>query len=117
MQQSSMDAGAGEMVFAGEDAALRLWDLIAGSDGPVRRGHTDRVLAVAFINGRSGLRSVSADGTLRDWDLQSDWQAPVGKCYGATALTGSPVISPDGTRAAPLSRHQCHRAGRRAGAA
>lgn len=100
MQQSAMTQDAHEMVFTGEDTALRLWDLISGRDGPVRRGHTGRVLAVAFTRDAKGLRSVSADGTLRDWDLRSDWQAPVGKCYGATAQTGWPVISPDGKTAA-----------------
>jgi WD40 repeat protein len=103
MEQSAMDTDATAMAFAGEDQALRVWSLVEGTYGLARRGHTGRVLALAFTPDNTGLRSVSKDGTLRSWDLRSDWQSPVGGFRGATMLTGTPLVSPDGGRVALLS--------------
>ncbi|MFN0129770.1 MAG: serine/threonine-protein kinase [Verrucomicrobiales bacterium] len=103
MEQACMEENGNRLIFAGQDQALRLWSTIDGEYGPSRRGHTDRVLAVAFTPGAQGMRSIAVDGTLREWDLRSDWQASVSGFRSADALTGAPLLSPDGAHAALCS--------------
>ena len=49
---------------------LRVWDLESGQTLHTLEGHTDRVSAVAVVDGRRAV-SASDDGTLRVWDLES----------------------------------------------
>lgn len=79
------------------DSQVFLLDLATGKITPQLRGHTGRVLAVAFAPGDRQALSGAGDGTLRLWDLYNgaemrrvQYVAPPD--YGACAV----AISPDG---------------------
>ena len=50
---------------------VRLWDLAAGEETAVLRGHTDRVHAVAFSADGARVLTGGADGSVRLWDAAS----------------------------------------------
>jgi serine/threonine protein kinase/WD40 repeat protein len=57
------------ILTGGRDNMLRLWDAASGTQLHKLMGHTDAVLAVAFLpDGRRAL-SAGADGTFRTWQL------------------------------------------------
>src|SRR5262249_51401257 len=52
----------------GEDKTARLWDPASGALLATCRGHTSKVLGVAFRADGARLVTTSADGTVRQWD-------------------------------------------------
>ncbi len=54
-----------------ETGEVRLWDLAAGEETAVLRGHTDRVHAVAFSEDGGRVLTGGADGSVRLWDAAS----------------------------------------------
>jgi WD40 repeat protein len=53
------------------DRAVRLWDLATGKELRVLRGHTDRVISVAFSPDGKRLVTASWDKTARIWDVST----------------------------------------------
>ncbi|MGD2205177.1 MAG: BTAD domain-containing putative transcriptional regulator [Anaerolineae bacterium] len=79
------------------DSQVLLMDLATGQITPQLRGHTGRVLAVAFAPGERQALSGASDGTLRLWDLYNgaemrriQYVAPpdYGTCAVAISLDG-----------------------------
>ena len=52
----------------GQDKTVRLWDLVNGRERLQARGHTARVLTVAYAPDGKTVYSGGQDGTLRQWD-------------------------------------------------
>ena len=63
------------MATAGDDAIVRVFDAGTGALIFSYRGHLKAVKGTVFVGGR--LATASADGTIRIWDLEPDWQALV----------------------------------------
>ena len=53
---------------ANEDGVTRLWNVSTGRMTALCRGHTSKVLSVAFRGDGERLVTTSADGTVRQWD-------------------------------------------------
>lgn len=69
---AGMDAAFRQMAVAGQDQRLQLFDLEAWT-GTVnnRKGHTDRVLGMVCMGGDHDYRTISRDGTIREWDFRN----------------------------------------------
>ncbi|WP_371551498.1 caspase family protein [Streptomyces sp. NBC_00554] len=63
--------GRPHAVTASSDSTVRVWDLEAGTEGPILTGRTASVRAVVAvqIDGRPHAVTASADRTVRVWDL------------------------------------------------
>lgn len=87
-------AGAGVMVSAHDDGAIRLWDVAIGGQIGVLAAHDAPVRALAFS--ADGSRLASAGGSLvLLWDLATT--GPVGRFEGHTRDIHALAFSPDGT--------------------
>lgn len=53
---------------AGNDKAIKLWEVTAGKERATLRGPTGRVTFIAFSTGGETLASNASDGTVRVWD-------------------------------------------------
>ncbi|MGE9695473.1 TIR domain-containing protein [Streptomyces sp. NRRL F-5630] len=58
-----------QLVTAGDDGVVQIWDAATGQGKPILRGHGRRVNAVAFDATGTRLASASSDGTVRLWDV------------------------------------------------
>jgi len=78
--QAAVNPPFTRMVNAGQDQTLRILELDTWRLKPyTRRGHTDRVLGLAYIGEGRRVRSLSRDGTLREWDFS---EGPHDHAYG-----------------------------------
>lgn len=67
---SDTDAIEGEIISAGADRSIRVWDGLYGRSKLELRGHTDQVYALALNpQDDSMLASASADNTIRLWNI------------------------------------------------
>jgi hypothetical protein len=80
------------------DKTVRLWDLAAGGEPLVLKGHTHYVSSVSFSPDGRRLASGSWDKTVRLWDLAAGGEPLVLK--GHTSNVNSVCFSPDGRRLA-----------------
>ncbi len=86
---------------AGNDGAVRLWDVAGGREVLCLQGHTDRAKSVAFSPDGRRIASASEDGTVRLWDIAGGTEVLVfrhhlDQVYGV-------AFSPDGLRIASAS--------------
>jgi WD40 repeat protein len=58
------------LITAGNDRAIRFWDLTDGTQWPPLEGHSGAVNGLALLPGGHTLISVSNDQTVRTWDLE-----------------------------------------------
>ncbi|EDY46831.2 NACHT and WD40 repeat domain-containing protein [Streptomyces sp. SPB074] len=58
-----------QLVTAGDDGVVQIWDAATGQGKPILRGHGRRVNAVAFDASGTRLASAGSDGTVRLWDV------------------------------------------------
>ncbi len=84
----------GQAVAIAQAAEIRVWDLTSGRQLLNLRGHTDRVISIAFSPDGHTLASGSDDHTVRLWDLQSGKQKSV--LQGATEAVVGVAFTPDG---------------------
>ena len=86
---------ARRLASAGEDRTARLWDPATGALLATFRGHTSKVLGVAFSPDGARLLTASADGTVRQWDaatgreVEPPYDRHAGEVFAA-------AYSPDG---------------------
>ena len=86
---------------AGNDGAVRVWDVAGGREVLCLQGHTDRAKSVAFSPDGRRIASAGEDGTVRLWDIASGAEVLVfrhhlDQVYGV-------AYSPDGRRIASAS--------------
>ena len=65
------------LAVAGEDVAVRRWDVQTGEELGIREAHTGIVWAMSLSPDGHTLASVSSDGTARLWDLKSGKQLAI----------------------------------------
>jgi WD40 repeat protein len=86
--------------------SLKVWDVQTGQEIIALKGHTDRVISVAFSPDGKRLASASNDKTLKVWDAQTGKALLYLKAHtGTQALGGGNYVafSPDGKRLASAS--------------
>ena len=82
-------------LFGGTDGTVRVWDVAAGTTGPVLPGHTGWVRAVAVsADGRVALTG-GTDGTVRVWDVAAGEERAHYICDSAVFAC---AVSADGSR-------------------
>ncbi|MFN7944986.1 MAG: protein kinase [Blastocatellia bacterium] len=69
VRSTDFSARAGLLATAGDDRAIRLWDLKTWREVAVLRGHSDLILRALFSADGRFLASISNDRTLRLWDV------------------------------------------------
>jgi hypothetical protein len=94
--------GARLAAAAGEDGAVRVWDLATGREALTLWGSIAPVRSVAFSPDGARLASAGSDGRVRVWDLASGLEAlalggPLGSVWAV-------AFSPDGSRLAAGGR-------------
>jgi WD40 repeat protein len=65
----------GQIVTAGEDKTVRLWDVGKGELVKILRGHTGKVFSVAWSPDGHTIASASEDKTVRLWSVADLSQA------------------------------------------
>ncbi len=86
------------LASAGEDRAIRLWDLARRQVRDTLEGHVDTVLSLAWVPGSPTLLSGGWDRQFRSWDVESGRPRTV-LGHFQLAIT-SVAVSPDGQAAA-----------------
>jgi len=81
-------------ISAGDDATIRVWDLIKGKEIGRLTGHAASVMSVAVTADGQRALSGSWDGTIRLWDLESG--KPIRGFKGNWKTVKSVALSPDG---------------------
>ena len=85
-----------QLVSAGSDKTVKLWDAASGKLLRTFRGHSDEINAVAFSSDGARLASASKDATLKLWNLAN---GQVLRTFeGHTDSANALAFSPDGTR-------------------
>ncbi|KAG6916295.1 hypothetical protein DXG01_007492 [Tephrocybe rancida] len=93
-----------QVVSAGEDKSVCIWDALTGDIVNELNGHTDRVLSVAFSPDGKQVVSGSADQSVHIWDvLTGDL---VKQLNGHTDQVQSVAFSPDGKQVVSGSNDQ-----------
>jgi WD40 repeat protein/serine/threonine protein kinase len=97
------------LAYSTEDSAIHVWDLEAGAEAHVLRGHTSHIRALAFSPDGKRLASGSmyAENAARLWDLATGKEIAV--LCGHRNEVISVAFSPDGTRLATASLDQTAR--------
>lgn len=60
-----------QLVTAGDDGVVQIWDAATGQGKPILRGHGRRVNAVSFDATGAYLASAGSDGIVRLWDVRT----------------------------------------------
>ncbi|MFM7058473.1 MAG: c-type cytochrome domain-containing protein [Planctomycetota bacterium] len=79
------------------DHSIRLFQLPAGTAGPVLQGHTGPVTGLRFATALPHLYSVSADQSVRIWNLPDG--RPAGRLETPTPLTALEIFEPAAPKA------------------
>jgi len=91
----------GQIMTAGQDGAIRFWDVATGKQMRVLMGHDGEVRALAWSKDRKTLASGSSDKTIRLWDVTT---GKITATLRGDEATGNLVWSPDSTRLASSGR-------------
>jgi WD40 repeat protein len=83
----------GRRVLVAGGTELRLFDLKAGPEPKVLRGHQNRILHLSVSRDWKRALTGGMDGTVRLWDLDKGKEL---KSFDCEALVGGVAISPDG---------------------
>ncbi|PKW11901.1 WD40 repeat [Streptomyces sp. 1222.5] len=83
------------LATAGEDKAVRLWDVSSRKVRATLHGHTDKVSTVAFSPDGRTLATASTDRTVRLWDMATKESRAT--LTGHTKAVTSVAFSPDGS--------------------
>src|SRR5262249_49179639 len=86
------------LASSGDDAAVRIWDVVLGRQLLILYGHTEGIANVAFSPDGRRLVSASDDQTVRGWDAAAV-QTTLTLCAHKSPVRGV-AFSPDGTRVA-----------------
>jgi WD40 repeat protein len=86
------------LAAAGGNSTVKVWDLTAGNEALVLRGHTETVSAVAFSPDGWRLTSGGGDGVVKIWDATTP--AETATLSGALPTINDVAFSPDGRRLA-----------------
>jgi WD40 repeat protein len=92
------------LASAGQDHAIKLWDVASGSELRALAGHRGEVSSVAFSPDGRILASGGTDGSIKLWDAASGSQLQT--LEGHTKPVYSVAFSPDGSALASASRDQ-----------
>jgi WD40 repeat protein/serine/threonine protein kinase len=84
-----------QLVSAGLDRTVRLWDMASGEQLAVLQGHTDEVLAAVFHPDGRRVASGGRDRSILLWDVATGEE--VARLPGHTNYVFSLAFSPDGT--------------------
>ncbi|MFF7018183.1 TIR domain-containing protein [Streptomyces sp. CS065A] len=84
-----------QLVTAGDDGVVQIWDAATGQGKPILRGHGRRVNAVSFDASGSRLASAGSDGIVRLWDVRTGRR--LHELVGRGDRLTSAVFSPVGT--------------------
>ncbi|MER7851779.1 TIR domain-containing protein [Streptomyces griseobrunneus] len=76
-----------QLVTAGDDGVVQIWDAATGQGKPILRGHGRRVNAVSFDATGRCLASAGSDGIVRLWDVRT------GRCLHELVGRGDRLIS------------------------
>jgi WD40 repeat protein/serine/threonine protein kinase/tetratricopeptide (TPR) repeat protein len=80
---------------AGDETAVKLWDLATGHEKATLNGHTKQIYCLSFSPDGRTLASGAEDGIVKLWDLATQQaRATITRTYGG-AVTGL-AFSPDG---------------------
>ncbi|MEV6447829.1 hypothetical protein [Amycolatopsis sp. NPDC051716] len=88
----------GERVAVGGDGAVRIWNAVGDDQPAVLRGHSGRVVGVAFSRDGKWLASGGEDGTVRLWNLAEGGDPLV--LLGHEGPVEAVTFSPDGVHLA-----------------
>ena len=83
-----------ELISAGQDGSIRVWDLGTGEGRTFARGHTDEVFAVAIHPRGTRIATAGRDGTIRLWEYGSGEE--VARLEGHSNYIWSLAFSPHG---------------------
>jgi WD40 repeat protein/tRNA A-37 threonylcarbamoyl transferase component Bud32 len=90
----AIDPAGRTLASAGEDRAVKVWDLAAGRVRHTLGAHTGAVFGLAFSPDGNRLASGSSDGTIVLWDADSG--AELGRLRGHSRSLSRLRFSPDG---------------------
>jgi WD40 repeat protein/tRNA A-37 threonylcarbamoyl transferase component Bud32 len=108
--ETAVFSGDGRHVaYSTEDAAVHVWDVRAGAEARVLRGHSAHVPALAFSPDRTRLASGARypDNSVRLWSLPNGEEVAV--LRGHQNEVSEVAFSPDGSRLASGSRDKTAR--------
>ena len=91
----TLSPNAKQIVSAGEDGAIKLWDL-SSSEVKALTGHGGKIWSVAFNHNGTRIVSASMDRTIKIWDVDSDVELKT--LYGHQGQVFQAYFSPDGDR-------------------
>src|SRR5262249_17907601 len=89
--------GGGQVLTAGDDGTMRLWDVASGLQVRRLKGYRSRVLCVAVSPDGSRALSGHEDGSVRLWDLENEEE--VKRLERHRAEVSAVAFAPDGRTA------------------
>ena len=89
----AVSPGGKTLATGGDDHIIHLWDVSTGRPLQVLKGHTEPVLALAFVGDRQ-LASASAGGSVKVWDLTKG--AESAQCQGHKGAVHALACTADG---------------------
>jgi WD40 repeat protein len=103
----AMSADGKLAAVAGEDHAIRLFDLTTGKEREFGGGHRSAVVAVQYAADGKSITTRGQDGTLRVWDPssgkeQKEIKAPQGAYHFALSPTGRDLLVGDQSNTATI---------------
>ena len=102
IQSAAFNSNGTRLAIGLQNGTVKVWDLTAGEEITVLRGHSDSIRSVAFSSDDQLLATASLDGTARIWDTKNSSEKFI--LEGHTNTVTSVAFDPDGNRLATASR-------------